>query len=322
MVAELQPPFLINTLKFKRYFRMKNSRFSLLLLGTLVCAALGAFAQRPDQKLAAIFQKDRKEILVAAHRGDWRNAPENSMKALLNSIEKGFDIMELDVKMTRDSQMVVMHDQTIDRSTSGKGKVSDYTLADLRQFRLKNGLGRATNHGIPTLKEMMLAAKGKIIINVDKGNDHLKAVFQILQETGTLNQAIVNVGDNLNYELLKSQEVIPEQAYLMAVVNMKRTDAISIINSYQSNKRSVVQPIFDTDTLQNLNLLPELAKKQVLWLNSLWPSLNGGHDDDLAVEDNKKTESWGWLIEKKPAILQTDRPAELLLYLKKAGIHQ
>lgn len=270
---------------------IKNSPFSFLLLGALICTAIGAFAQQPDQKLASIFQKNKKEILVSAHRGDWRNAPENSMQALLNSIEKGFDIMELDVKMTRDSQMVVMHDNTIDRSTNGKGKVSDYALADLQKFRLKNGLGRATHHGIPTLKEMMIAAKGKIIINVDKGNDHLKEVFQILQETGTLNEAIVNVGDNINYELLKRQEAIPEQAYLMVVVNMKRADAMPIMNSYQPNLKSIIQPIFDTDTIQNLNLLPEVAKKQVLWLNSLWPSLNGGHDDDLAVDENKKVES-------------------------------
>lgn len=299
----------------------KKGSCSLLLLGILMLSSRTAVAQHPDQKLAAVFSKGHNQILVAAHRGDWRNAPENSMQALLNSIEKGFDIMELDVKMTKDSQMVVMHDQTIDRSTNGKGKVSDYTLAEIQQFRLKNGLGRTTPHRIPTLKEMMLAAKGKIIINVDKGNDHLKEVFRILQETETLNQTIVNIGDNLSFDQLKSHEVIPAEAYLMVVVNMKGTDALPIMKSYLPNKRSIIQPVFDTDTLKNLKMLPEIATKQVLWLNSLWPSLNGGHDDDLAVEENKKKESWGWLIEKKPAILQSDRPAELILYLKKAGLH-
>ncbi|GGI22347.1 glycerophosphodiester phosphodiesterase family protein [Pedobacter mendelii] len=287
----------------------------------LAFAILGVNAQNPDKKLASVFNKNNKEILVAAHRGDWRNAPENSMKALLNSIEKGFDIMELDVKMTKDSQMVVMHDNTIDRTTNAKGKVSDYTLQEIRKFKLKNGLGRITPHGIPTMEEMMLAAKGKIIINVDKGNDHLKEVFNILQETGTLNQAIVNVGDNIDYTKLKSNEAIPDEAYLMVVVNMKRDDVTSILNSYLPNKKSIIQPIFDTDTLKNLNTIPEIAKKQVVWLNSLWPSLNGGHDDDRAVEQNQKTESWGWLIAKKPSILQTDRPTDLLIYLKQSGLY-
>ena len=324
MVAEQTATTLsisIDLKKMKYKTCLKQGSCYLFLLGVLMLFSLMASAQHPEKRLAALFSKGNKEILVAAHRGDWRNAPENSMQALLNSIEKGFDIMELDVKMTKDSQMVIMHDQTIDRSTNGRGKVSDYSLAEIQQFKLKNGLGRITPNHIPTLKEMMLAAKGKIIINVDKGNDHLKEVFQILQETETLNQTIVNVGDNLTFEYLKSHEVIPAEAYLMVVVNMKGTDALPIIKSYLPNKKSIIQPIFDTDTLKNLKMLPEIAKQQVLWLNSLWPSLNGGHDDDLAVEENKKKESWGWLVEKKPAILQSDRPAELILYLKKAGLH-
>lgn len=303
------------------FIKMNQLIKKTLIFLVFATASFSLKAQNPDKKLAAVFNRNNKEILVAAHRGDWRNAPENSLKALLNSIEKGFDVMELDVKMTRDSQMVVMHDNTIDRTTNAKGKVSDYTLDEILKFKLKNGLGRVTPHGIPTMKEMMLAAKGKIIINVDKGNDHLKEVFKVLEETGTLNQSIVNVGDNIDYAKLKSAERIPEQAYLMVVVDMKRADAAAVTSSYLPNKRSIIQPIFSSDTLENLKTIPEIAKKQVVWLNSLWPSLNGGHDDDKAVEENLKQESWGWLIAKKPSILQTDRPAELLLYLKQAGFH-
>lgn len=310
-----QSPFYI------KFNSMKN-KFQIALLFAFLINITTTFAQNPDKKLAEIFSKGNKEILVAAHRGDWRNAPENSLKALLNSIEKGFDIMELDVKMTKDSQMVVMHDNTIDRTTNGKGKVSDYTLEEIRKFRLKNGLGRVTPHPIPTMAEMMLAAKGKIIINVDKGNDHLAEVFKVLKETQTLRQAIVNVGDNLNYAELNTKEKIPADAYLMVVVNMKRPDFSDVIKSYKSNTTSIIQPIFDTDTLASLKLIPEIANNQIVWLNSLWPSLNGGHDDDRAVEQNEKEESWGWLINKKPSILQTDRPAELFLYLKQRKLHQ
>ena len=317
MVAGYQSPFFVILYLCK----MNQSVKKIVTFLIFATASFTVKAQSPDKKLAAVFNRNNKEILVAAHRGDWRNAPENSMQALLNSIEKSFDIMELDVKMTKDSQMVVMHDNTIDRTTNAKGKVSDYTLDEILKFKLKNGLGRVTTHGIPTMKEMMLAAKSKIIINVDKGNDHLKEVFKILEETGTLNQSIVNVGDNIDYAKLKSAERIPDQAYLMVVVDMKRTDASSVTSSYLSNKRSIIQPIFNSDTLKNLNTIPEIAKKQVVWLNSLWPSLNGGHDDDKAVEENLKQESWGWLIAKNPSILQTDRPVDLLLYLKQIGLH-
>lgn len=303
------------------YFMNKiiSGQFKSLLFLLLVCLfTINSSAQSAKKKLAAIFNNNSKQILVAAHRGDWRNAPENSMLGLLNSIQKGFDIMEFDVKMTKDSVLVVMHDNTVDRTTNGKGKVSDYTFMQIKKLRLKNGLGRLTEHKIPTMKEMMILAKNKIIINVDKGNDHLKQVFEVLKETETMEQAIVNVGDNINYEQLVE---IPASAYLMVVVNMKGENALNIIEGYKTNKHSIVQPIFDTDSLSNLDKIPVIAQKQIVWLNSLWPSLNGGHDDDSAVENGKKEESWGWLILKKPSIIQTDRPSELMQYLKEKKLH-
>jgi glycerophosphoryl diester phosphodiesterase len=293
---------------------IKSALFLFLLI-----LSTAAQAQKPQEKLLSVINKTNKKVLIAAHRGDWRNTPENSMRALLNCITRGYDIMELDVKMTRDSQLVVMHDNTIDRTTNAKGKVSDYTLSEIKKLRLRNGLGRITNHPIPTLEEMMLAAKGKIIINVDKGNDKLPAVFQVLQGTGTLEQAIVNVGDNIVYQQLMKVNKIPDKAILMVVVNMKLQDAAVIISSYKLRKKSIIQPIFDDDTLTNLNTLPKISSEQVIWLNSLWPSLNGGHDDDLAVEEANPKASWGWLIKKGASILQTDRPFEMQQYLREKG---
>ncbi|MGN7986677.1 glycerophosphodiester phosphodiesterase family protein [Pedobacter sp. 22226] len=299
---------------------MKISCSILILL--LSSIAIASQAQSPAEKLKTVFRANNKHILVAAHRGDWRNAPENSLNALYNSIKKGFDIMELDVKMSKDSQMVVMHDNTIDRTTNAKGKVGDFTLEELKKFRLKNGLGRVTENQIPTMREMMLAAKGKIIINVDKGNDHLDLVFKVLRETSTIDQAIVNVGDDVPYGELKTKNVIPEDAYLMVVVNAKKKEMQDVIKSYLPNQKTIIQPVFDTDTLSNLKTVKKLNGKPLIWLNSLWPSLNGGHDDDRAVERGEKEESWGWLIAYHPAILQTDRPADLLIYLKDKGLHQ
>ncbi|AZI25693.1 glycerophosphodiester phosphodiesterase [Pedobacter sp. G11] len=300
---------------------MMKNRFYFVVFFLIGIDFTAAFAQSPAAKLSAAFSRTNKQIFVAAHRGDWRNAPENSLNALLNCINKGFDMMELDVKMTKDSQLVVMHDNTIDRTTNGKGKVSDFTLEEISKFKLKNGLGRVTINPIPTFKEMMLEAKGKILINVDKGNDHLPEVFKVLRETETMQQAVVNVGDNISYQKLISAEKIPADAYIMVVVNMAKSDAMEIIKGYQSAAKSVIQPVFNTDTLSSLQKLPEIAKNQIVWLNSLWPSLNGGHDDDRAVEQNQKKESWGWLTDFNPVFIQSDRPADLIQYLKERKLH-
>ena len=66
-------------------------------------------------------------VMIFAHRGDWRNAPaENSLLAYQRCIDEGIDGIEIDLQMTRDGVLVVMHDETLDRTTTGKGKVCDY----------------------------------------------------------------------------------------------------------------------------------------------------------------------------------------------------
>ena len=61
-------------------------------------------------------------VLVTAHRGDWRNTPENSVQSLKNCINMDVDIVEIDLKKTKDGQLILMYDKTIDRSTTGKGR--------------------------------------------------------------------------------------------------------------------------------------------------------------------------------------------------------
>lgn len=62
----------------------------------------------------------------------------------------------------------MIHDRTVDRTMNGKGKVEDYTLAELKAMQLKNGVGCKTRHQIPTLEEVMLLCKGKVMVNIDK----------------------------------------------------------------------------------------------------------------------------------------------------------
>src|SRR5690606_35666605 len=132
-----------------------------------------------------------KNVLVVSHRGDWRNAPENSIQALRRVIAMGVDIIEIDVQLTRDSQLVLMHDRTIDRTTSGTGAVSDYTLEELRQFTLRTGTGTPTRQQVPTFEEAMLEVKGKVFVNVDKGFEYFDRVYDILKKTGTTDQVIL-----------------------------------------------------------------------------------------------------------------------------------
>lgn len=93
--------------------------------------------------------------LIAAHRGGALLWPENSLLAFRNAIALGVYFLELDVHLTKDGEVVVIHDPTLERTTTGTGAVSDLTLAELRVFRLKDRDGKVTDEAIPTLDEVV-----------------------------------------------------------------------------------------------------------------------------------------------------------------------
>ncbi|MBT6681009.1 MAG: glycerophosphodiester phosphodiesterase, partial [Chloroflexi bacterium] len=74
-----------------------------------------------------------------AHRGYSFSAPENSFEAFDMALERGFDNFELDAQITKDGQLVVFHDQTVDRVTDGQGEVSDHTLKEIQALKLIGG---------------------------------------------------------------------------------------------------------------------------------------------------------------------------------------
>ncbi len=272
----------------------------------------------------ALVATAQNKVMVAAHRGDWRNAPENSLRAFESAAAMGVDVIELDLARTSDGVIVIMHDQTIDRTTNGKGKPSDLTFEEIRKFGLKNGLGRVTNNHIPTLKEVMLAVKGKnVMVNLDKSYPYYNEAYAILNETGTLKQALFKA--EVTYAELKDRyhDLIGKITY-MPIVNLDKPEARRIIVDYLANmKPYAFEMNFKQDTssiLKDNKFITRTGTK--VWLNSLWASLNAGHEDDLAVEQNNKKDSWDWLIAHGATVLQTDRPKELLQYLRTQKLHQ
>jgi len=106
--------------------------------------------------------------LVAAHRGGALLWPENSLLAFRNAIALGADFLEVDAHPSRDGELVVIHDPTLDRTTTGAGAVRDRTLAELRALRLKDRDGKATDETIPTLDEVLaLATPSRVQLLLD-----------------------------------------------------------------------------------------------------------------------------------------------------------
>ncbi len=110
--------------------------------------------------------------LLAAHRGGASLWPENSLLAFRNAGALGADYFELDVHMSGDGEVVVIHDPTLERTTTGRGAVRDRPLDELLSLRLRDGRGAVTDERIPTLDEVVaLAAAGgrRLLIEIKVG---------------------------------------------------------------------------------------------------------------------------------------------------------
>ena len=106
--------------------------------------------------------------LVSGHRGGpMKGFPENCIETFENTLRYTPATFEVDPHLTKDSMIVLMHDATLDRTTTGNGKVIDYTLAELKQLFLKDVEGKVTPYRIPTLDEAILWTKGKTVLILD-----------------------------------------------------------------------------------------------------------------------------------------------------------
>ncbi|WP_159633558.1 glycerophosphodiester phosphodiesterase family protein [Sphingobacterium composti Ten et al. 2007 non Yoo et al. 2007] len=299
---------------------MRNFKIIFIFL-TLLCSLQLAEAQTSVyQKTKQILNnpKSADQALVAAHRGDWRNAPENSIQSLENAIAIGAHIYELDVQLSKDSVLYLMHDKTIDRTTNMKGKVSDYTCAELKTFRLRNGLGRVTAHTIPSLEEFMRSSKGRIFLNIDKGFQHLQLVVQLIQKLQMQDEVYISIdaGNSLQ-DLEQKFGKFPVDIKLMPIININKDGYKELVESYFSRKSTMFQAVFQQENEEAFDYLKQVRDKgYLLWYNSLWASLCAGRDDDRAVEQNQPDETWGWLIKKGAHVIQSDRPITLLHYIE------
>jgi glycerophosphoryl diester phosphodiesterase len=209
----------------------------------------------------------------------------------------------------------------VDRTTNGTGMIEDYTLDSLKQLFLKDKAGILTKHKIPTLEEVMLLAKGKILVNLDKSENYIPEIYKLLQETGTLHQAIFKGREPISQIQEKFGFVLDRVVY-MPLVSIETNQVPEFINAFEDEINPIAyEVIYQTENSLILGYIDIITKNEDhVWVNTLWASLCAGHDDDKAVDD--PDEAWGWVIQNGATILQTDRPKLLLKYLRKKGLHR
>jgi glycerophosphoryl diester phosphodiesterase len=143
-------------------------------------------------------------IQLIAHRGGPNYAPENTLPTFYNAMAQGMDWLEFDVQMTKDGELVVIHDETVDRTTDGTGAVRDLTLEEIR------GLDAGNGERVPTFEEVVEVAKvNGVKILPEAKSAHLypgleEEMLRALDEAGILDQAVIQSFEADSLERLHS----------------------------------------------------------------------------------------------------------------------
>ena len=296
---------------------MTKKLFSLLLI---LLTAFSISAQtRTDKLLKNLHDNKSKYIFVIAHRGDWRNAPENSLQSIEKAIAMKVDMVELDIQPTKDGNFICMHDETLDRTSTGKGEIKNYTTEELKKFVLRSGNGIKTRQPISTLKEVLNVCKDRILVNIDKGGTYIKEIMPIIKECGMEKQVIIK--GYYPVEKVKKEYGSSESILYMPIVNLWDKEAVATIQTFIKDFTPIAYELcFKDDTTPSLRIIDEIIKSgSRIWMNTLWDSLCGGHDDENALLEGKDRH-WGWILKHKATMIQTDRPQELIHYLEEKGL--
>lgn len=298
-----------------------------LLLFALVTLSVVA-QSRVEQILNEIANPKSKYVVVIAHRSDWRHYPENSLAAMEGAIAMGVDMVEIDVQRTADGVLVCCHDSSVDRTTTGKGKIKELTADYISTLKLKTEQG-ITDYGVPTLAEALELCKDRVLINIDKGYNYYDQILQMLVERDMVNQVLIKSSKDASVVAETFAPYTTNMLY-MPVINYNAKSwgkHAEIFNSYiTSNLDVVAYEICWDGTLEGER---KIFKKVLdsgarLWVNTLWDSLCGGKGhsfkDDNALDGNAD-KIYGTLLKRGVTMIQSDRPQLLLDYLKSKGRH-
>jgi glycerophosphoryl diester phosphodiesterase len=165
-----------------------SSRLALSLVA-LVCCGQSAWAQyridakTPDGLKDLLAHSADPLPLVSAHRGGPQAGfPENCIATFENTLQHTFAMLEVDPRYTKDGAIVLHHDPSLDRTTTGKGLLADHTLSEVKQLKLKDTAGSVTKFQISTLDEALEWARGKAILVLDQKDVPVPARVKKIEE--------------------------------------------------------------------------------------------------------------------------------------------
>lgn len=249
-----------------------------------------------------------KAPIVSGHRGgDVAGYPENSISAFQHALEAAPMMFETDPHLTKDNQIVIMHDAKLDRTTLGHGKVKDYTLAEVQAIGMKDFQGNPVpNVHPPSLEEALKWAKGKTILNLDIKDVPQVQKAELVKKLDAFSWTLFTVH---KAEEAKTLYAFDKRVLFAAVIfnleDMKSYEAAGIPWS-----NIVIAYVGPRNKPENKELYAELHKRGMMVMVAAAPIY-----DKLPTEQ-ERADAYRQIIKDGADIIESDRPIEVVAALK------
>ncbi|MBT7609802.1 MAG: glycerophosphodiester phosphodiesterase [Bacteriovoracaceae bacterium] len=175
---------------------------------------------------------------IMGHRGAKNESPENTLKSIQTAIDAGVESVEIDIHLSKDDQIMVIHDNTIDRTTNGSGKILSMTLLELKEFDAGEG------EQIPTLKEVIKLVRGKVLLFIEiKADDCEEKVVNILKEED-LSQFIIK---SFNHRYLQKVKSLNSNLRTAVLIHALPVDPVQLVRACEGDILSISLGFLDKE---------------------------------------------------------------------------
>lgn len=270
--------------------RLNLKKFSLLFVSIVACAA------GRGQTLSPL-PTPRHAFTVVCHRGDHTHAPENTLVAFGNAIKAGADYVEIDLRTTVDSQLVIMHDATVNRMTNGTGLIKDMLYDSLSTLRVKDKTHPEWGeYPIPTFSQVLELCKDKIYIYLDFKNADPGAAYRLIQKYGMEKQVVVYI--NAEQQFDGWRRVAPAMPLMVSLPGSVK-DVAGLTNFLDRVHPEILDGNYDQYTQEMITTAQQLGY-------TVLPDIQGPAEGPAL---------WEQPIQKGVKALQTDHPEDLIAWL-------
>ncbi len=271
---------------------------SISIAGLCLCF-LGKSAAGFRERKIPVIPRPAHRFTVIAHRGLYNHVPENSLASFESGARAGVDYVEMDLRTTGDSVLVILHDATLNRTTDGSGILKDSKYADLKKLRLKNGTAKS-RFSIPTFEEALAVCHDKVGIYLDFKSASVVRTMKLIRRYSMSEQVIVYVNSPEQYAEWRKLE--PGMPLMVSLPDTVKT--VAGLNAFIH--RFPVALLDGDYSGYSKQMLKAAAAAGVV----VWPDIQG----------NDEQAHWQAAIDTGFSGLQTDHPQALIEWLKQKDL--